>query len=70
MKAESIEIIEKFLDDKMDREEKEEFKLKMIIDSDFGILYNILKDLIKGIRNTAKRTTLEEKLRKLEWTDK
>ena len=66
VEAVNIMIIEKFLNAKMEREEREEFKRRMLYDGEFRSQVENLEIILIAIRNSARQTTLEEKLQKLQ----
>ena len=68
MEARDIETIEKSIKGNLKPYEIKEFKLRMMYDNDFGILYDYMIAVISTIRNLALQTTLEEKIVRLENT--
>ncbi|MBS0000610.1 MAG: tetratricopeptide repeat protein [Cyclobacteriaceae bacterium] len=65
---ENIDLIEKYLDDNLDPEELKLFNQKLNRDPEFHRLYFEMDRLVEGIRISARKTTLEEKLANLERT--
>jgi tetratricopeptide (TPR) repeat protein len=63
---EDIDLIERYLDEKLDPEELSLFNQKLDKDPDFRRLFVDMDRLVEGIRLTARKTTLEEKLANLE----
>ncbi len=64
-----IDLIEGFLQNSLSNSELEEFENLLIKDDGFGRLFIEMKTMVDGIRNAASRTTVEEKLRRLEGSD-
>jgi tetratricopeptide (TPR) repeat protein len=62
----NIDLIEKYLDDKLDPQELDLFNRKLREDPEFHRLYFDMDRLVEGIRLSARTTTLEEKLANLE----
>lgn len=62
----NIDLIEKYLDDKLDPQELDLFNRKLQEDPEFHRLYFDMDRLVEGIRLSARTTTLEEKLANLE----
>ena len=65
---EHIDLIERYLYDDMTQEELEELNVKLKNDTEFNKLFHDMDNLLEGIRRSAKQTTVEEKLAKLEET--
>lgn len=63
---ENIDLIERYLDEDLDPAELEHFNKKLAQDPDFRQLYQEMELLVEGIRISARKTTLEEKLANLE----
>jgi tetratricopeptide (TPR) repeat protein len=63
---EHIDLIERYLYDDLTQEELEEFNGLLQKDSEFNKLFYEMDNLLEGIRRSAKHTTVEEKLARLE----
>jgi hypothetical protein len=63
---EHIDLIERYLYDDLTQEELEEFNGLLQKDSEFNKLFYEMDNLLEGIRRSAKQTTVEEKLARLE----
>lgn len=63
---EHIDLIERYLSDDMTQEELEEFNGLLRKDPEFNKLFYEMDHLLEGIRRSAKQTTVEEKLARLE----
>jgi len=63
---EHIDLIERYLYDDMTQEELEEFNGLLRKDPEFNKLFYEMDHLLEGIRRSAKLTTVEEKLARLE----
>jgi tetratricopeptide (TPR) repeat protein len=63
---EHIDLIERYLYDDLTQEELEELNVKLKNDTEFNKLFHDMDNLLEGIRRSAKQTTVEEKLAKLE----
>lgn len=63
---EHIDLIERYLYDDMTQEELEEFNGLLRKDPEFNKLFYEMDHLLEGIRRSAKQTTVEEKLARLE----
>jgi len=63
---EHIDLIERYLYDDLSQEELEELNVKLKSDTEFNKLFHEMDNLLEGIRRSAKQTTVEEKLAKLE----
>ena len=61
-----IDLIERYLDDDLSAEELVMFSEKLDQDPQFNKLYFEMDQLLEGIRRSAKRSTVEEKLGRLE----
>jgi tetratricopeptide (TPR) repeat protein len=63
---EHIDLIERYLYDDLTQEELEEFNDLLKEDAEFNKLFYEMDHLLDGIRRSAKKTTVEEKLARLE----
>ena len=63
---EHIDLIERYLYDDMTREELEEINELLKTDAEFNKLFHEMDHFTEGIRRSAKKTTVEEKLANLE----
>jgi len=63
---ENIDLIERYLDEDLDPAELERFNRKLEKDPEFRRLFSEMDRLVEGIRISARKTTLEEKLENLE----
>jgi len=63
---EHIDLIERYLYDDLTQEELEEFNDLLRQDTEFNKLFYEMDHLLDGIRRSAKKTTVEEKLARLE----
>mgnify|MGYP001553167931 CR=1 FL=1 len=63
---EHIDLIERYLYDDLTQEELEEFNDLLRQDAEFNKLFYEMDHLLDGIRRSAKKTTVEEKLARLE----
>ncbi len=63
---ENIDLIERYLDEDLDPAELEKFNQKLEQDQEFRRLFNEMDRLVEGIRISASKTSLEEKLANLE----
>jgi len=63
---EHIDLIERYLYDDMTHEELEELNELLKTDSEFNKLFHEMDHFTEGIRRSAKKTSVEEKLAKLE----
>lgn len=61
-----IGLIEGYLQNKLSASELEDFEELLIKDEDFGQLFIDMKTLVDGIRYSGSKTTLEEKLARLQ----
>ncbi len=61
-----IDLIEGYLQNKLSDSELKEFEELLIKDEDFGQLFIDMKTLVDGIRYSGSKTTLEEKLARLQ----
>lgn len=61
-----IDLIERYLDDELSEEELVMFSEKLDQDPNFNKLYFEMDQLLEGIRRSAKESTVDEKLAKLE----
>lgn len=62
----NIELIERYMRDELNSEEQQELDEKLINDEEFGLLFRDMHTIIPGIRQSASRTSLEEKLERLQ----
>lgn len=62
----NIELIEKYLDDRLDEKELSEFNNLLNTDPEFNQLFFDMDLLVQGIRKSARKTSVEEKLDRLE----
>ncbi len=65
-----IDLIEGFLQNSLTDSELEAFEELLIADEEFGQLFIDTKTVVDGIRFSASKTTLEEKLKRLEGLEK
>ena len=63
---EHIDLIERYLYDDLNQEELDDFNDLLRQDADFNKLFYEMDHLLDGIRRSAKKTTVEEKLARLE----
>jgi len=63
---EHIDLIERYLYDDMTQEELEEFNGLLRKDPEFNKLFYEMDNLLEGIRRSAKQSTVEEKLARIE----
>ncbi len=63
---ENIDLIERYLDDKLSPEELDLFQEKMNSDREFNKLFFEMDRLVQGIKLSAGKTSIEEKLANLE----
>ncbi len=61
-----IDLIERYLDEDLTREELEMFSRKLKEDTEFSQLYYEMDRFVEGIRRSASQTSMEEKLARLE----
>ncbi len=66
---EHIDLIEGFLQNTLTEDELEEFEELLIKDDQFGQMFIDMKTMIDGIRTSASKTTVEEKLKRLGITE-
>jgi tetratricopeptide (TPR) repeat protein len=62
----NIELIERYMRDELSSEEQQELDEKLINDEEFGLLFRDMHTIIPGIRQSASRTSLDEKLERLQ----
>ena len=60
-----IDLIDKYLKNELSGEELLQFEGKIIEDESFGQLLNEMNTLVEGIKLSASKTTLDEKLNRL-----
>ncbi len=61
-----IDLIDKYLKNELSEEELLQFEGKVIEDESFGQLLNEMNTLVEGIKLSASKTTLDEKLNRLD----
>ena len=62
----NLELIERYMRDDLSDEEQDLLDQKLIHDEDFGQIFRDMHTIIPGIRQSAARTTLEDKLARLD----
>ena len=62
----NIDLIEGYLNETLNEEEVKLFHEKRILDDDFASLYYDMELMVEGIKRSASKTTIEEKLKRLQ----